>query len=125
MLIDSFRRFVLALVCTGAFSACWADAYSVDPVHTRIAFRAGHAGFSRALGTFRGATGTLAFDGDDPARLEITVPVATLDLGDDNWNRKVLDGTFFDAAKLPQARFVSTAVAYDAADRRNLHVRGA
>src|SRR5687768_17463325 len=89
------------------------DAYLLDPTHTRIAFRVSHAGFSQALGTFEGATGTLAYDEADPgtASLELTLPVASLDLGDDDWNRKVLDGTFFDAQALPQARFVSTAVA--------------
>ena len=101
------------------------DAYLLDPTHTRIAFRVSHAGFSQALGTFEGATGTLAFDEADPgtASLELTLPVASLDLGDDDWNRKVLDGTFFDAQALPQARFVSTEVA--ATDTPNvLRVRG-
>jgi polyisoprenoid-binding protein YceI len=125
MTIDLCLGAFLAVVVAGAAPACLADEYSVDPVHTRIAFRAGHAGFSHPIGTFRGATGTLTLDeSDDPATLEIVVPVATLDLGDDDWNRKVLDGTFFDAAKIPQARFVSTAVAFDAADRHNLHVKG-
>jgi polyisoprenoid-binding protein YceI len=114
----------LAAACfaTGA-GAAPAD-YAIDPVHTRIAFRVGHAGFSRALGTFAGASGTLRFDADDwsTAKLEIAVPVASLDLGDDGWNGKVLDGTFFDAGKLPQARFASTAV--EKVDDTKLRVRG-
>src|SRR5687768_478603 len=98
--------------------------YTIDPTHTRIAFRTPHAGLSRALGTFRGATGTLQLDPDDwsTAKLDITVPIATLDLGDDDWNRKVLDGTFFDASKIPHARFVSTAV--EKRDGNALRVRG-
>jgi polyisoprenoid-binding protein YceI len=99
-------------------------AYTLDPTHTRIAFRANHAGFSRALGTFTGATGTLHLDEDDwtSARLELMLPIATLDLGDPDWNRKILDGTFFDADKLPHARFVSTAV--EKRDENTLHVKG-
>jgi polyisoprenoid-binding protein YceI len=98
--------------------------YTVDPTHTRIAFRVEHAGFSRALGTFAGATGTLRFDPDDwsTAKLTLAVPVASLDLGDAEWNRKVLDGTFFDAARLPQATFASTAV--EKIDDQRMQVRG-
>jgi polyisoprenoid-binding protein YceI len=96
----------------------------VDSTHTRIAFRVGHAGFSRALGTFSRPTGTLRFDADDwsTAHLELAVPVATLDLGDAEWNGKILDGTFFDAGKLPQATFASTAV--EKVDDTHLRVRG-
>src|SRR5688572_7527578 len=98
--------------------------YAVDPVHTRIAFRVGHAGFSRALGTFAGATGTLRFDPDDwsTASLALAVPIASLDLGDRDWNGKILDGTFFDVEKIPQATFASTAV--EKLDERRLRVRG-
>jgi polyisoprenoid-binding protein YceI len=98
--------------------------YAVDPVHTRIAFRVGHAGFSRALGTFAGATGTLRFDPDDwsTASLTLTVPVASLDLGDKDWNGKVLDGTFFDAGKIPQASFASTRI--EKLDDKRMRVHG-
>lgn len=114
-----FAGFAVAAAATAAP----AD-YTVDPVHTRVAFRVGHAGFSRALGTFAGATGTLRFDADDwsTAKLEVAVPVASLDLGDGDWNGKVLDGTFFDAAKLPRATFESTAV--EKIDASRLRVRG-
>jgi polyisoprenoid-binding protein YceI len=106
---------ILTLVAGLAFatvaSAAPAD-YTVDPVHTRIAFRVGHAGFSHALGTFSAPTGTLRFDADDwsTAQLTLAIPVASLDLGDRDWNGKVLDGTFFDAGRIPQATFASTAV---------------
>jgi polyisoprenoid-binding protein YceI len=125
MPIDLRCGIVAVLLLLGAAPCCAAEQFAVDPVHTRIAFRVGHAGFSHALGTFRGASGTLTFDdAGDPAKLDLTLPVATLDLGDDDWNGKVLDGTFFDAKKLPTASFVSTSVAFDAADHRNLHVKG-
>jgi polyisoprenoid-binding protein YceI len=122
--------------CLSAFAALWLLAmapgrvraepadYAVDPVHTRIAFRVGHAGFSRALGTFAGASGTLHFDPGDwsTATLALAVPVASLDLGDKAWNGKILDGTFFDAAKVAQATFASTAV--EKLDEHRLRVRG-
>ena len=34
--------------------------YAIDPVHTRIAIAVDHAGFSKAIGTGSGTTGTLS-----------------------------------------------------------------
>ena len=89
-----------------------AERYAIDPVHTRIAFQVSHAGFSSPVGTFSGAKGTLDFDPADwsAARVEVRIPVATLELGDLQWQRRILDPTFFDAKKFPEARFVSTRV---------------
>jgi polyisoprenoid-binding protein YceI len=89
-----------------------AERWRLDPVHSRIAFVVDHAGLSRAIGTFAGVHGRLDFDPGDwrDARVEATVPLASLDLGDDDWARKVLDGTFLDAADHPLARFVSSSV---------------
>lgn len=86
--------------------------YQLDPVHTRIAFQVDHAGFSRAIGTFSGATGTLRFDPRDwtTATLEVEIPLASLDLGDPTWRERVLDRTFLDAGAQPTARFTSTRV---------------
>lgn len=86
--------------------------YRLDPVHTRIAFQVSHAGFSNPIGSFSKPKGTLDFDADDwsTARIEVELPLATLDLGDADWQGKILDRTFFDAGKFPVARFVSTKV---------------
>lgn len=88
------------------------SSYRIDPVHTRIAFLISHAGFSRAIGTFSGSHGELDFDPDNwsTAKLDVTIPIATLDLGDDKWQGKILDGTFFDVKKFPEAHFVATKV---------------
>ena len=51
-----------------------------------------HAGFSNAIGTVSGSTGTLAFDPDDwtRARVDVRVPLARVDLGDADWNKATL-----------------------------------
>ncbi len=87
-------------------------AYALDPVHTRVMFAVEHAGFSQALGTLSGSTGTLVFDPDDwtTARLDVTVPLARTDLGDAKWNQAVLAGNLLDAERFPEARFVSTRI---------------
>jgi polyisoprenoid-binding protein YceI len=40
----------------------------------------------------------------------VRIPIGTLQLGDADWQGKILDPTFFDAKKFPEAHFVSTAV---------------
>lgn len=99
--------------------------YELDPVHTRIQFAASHAGFSQALGTVSGSTGTLEFDPDDwsGARLDVTVPLQRLDLGDAEWNRAVLARNLLDAQRWPEARFVSSRVEPLAPDRFIVHGR--
>ena len=118
------RPIVLVLACmvaagvaTGA-SAAGPETYALDPVHTRVMFAVGHAGFSSAIGTVSGSTGTLVFDREDwrSARLDVRVPVARLDLGDAKWNAATLAANLLDGARHPEARFVSTTVAPAAAD---------
>lgn len=96
-----------------------ADNYALDPVHTRVMFAISHAGFSQALGTVSGSTGSLSFDRDDwrSARLDVRVPLNRLDLGDAKWNAAALAGNLLDGARYPEARFVSDRVEPVDADR--------
>lgn len=86
--------------------------YALDPVHTRVMFAVSHAGFSQALGTVSGSTGTLRFDPEDwhCAQLEVSVPLQRVDLGEDKWNQAVLARNLLDAERFPAAHFVSTRV---------------
>ena len=86
--------------------------YALDPVHTRVMFELSHAGYSQAIGTVSGSTGTLVFDPDDwsSARVAVSVPIAKLDLGDAAWNRAALGRGLLDGAHHPVATFVSTRV---------------
>ncbi|MEO8159826.1 MAG: YceI family protein [Arenimonas sp.] len=92
--------------------------FAIDPVHTRIAFQVSHAGFSWPVGSFSGASGHLHFDRGDwaHARVEVRFALATLDLGDADWQKKILDHSFFDAGKFPEAHFVSTKVEAEGED---------
>lgn len=103
---------LLAALAAAPATAEEAEPYAIDPVHTRVMFAVGHAGFSSALGTVSGSTGALLFDPEDwtTARLDVRVPVAALDLGDDGWNRATLARNLLDAQQYPEARFVSREV---------------
>lgn len=89
-----------------------AEQYRLDPVHTRVLFAIEHAGFSKALGTVSGSEGVLYFDADDwsSARLDVTVPISRLDLGDAKWNQATLARNLLNGERFPQARFVSRRV---------------
>ncbi len=87
-------------------------AYELDPVHTRVMIAVEHAGFSKAIGTVSGSSGHLQFDPEDwtTAKLEVSVPLQRLDLGDEKWNQAVLARNLLNAEKFPTATFVSTRV---------------
>ena len=57
---------VAALLALAGFAAAGEpETYRLDPVHTRVMFAIDHAGFSKAIGTVSGSTGTLVFDPED------------------------------------------------------------
>lgn len=103
---------LLALSPVAAFARDTLAEYRLDPVHTRVMFAISHAGFSHAIGTVSGSTGTVVFDPDDwtRARVDVRVPMARADLGDANWNKAALAKSLLDADGHPEARFVSTRV---------------
>jgi polyisoprenoid-binding protein YceI len=105
---------LMALPCLAAPILAHAASaeYRLDPVHTRVMFAIEHAGFSRAIGTVSGSTGTLVFDSDDwkAARLEVSVPLARLDMGDQDWNRAVAKSSLLNVNDFPTATFVSTHI---------------
>jgi len=107
------RRACLLLCLLPATALAAPEDFTLDPVHTRVVFAVDHAGFSKALGTVSGNTGTLHFDPDDwsSARLVVTVPLSRLDLGDPGWNRTVQAHGLLDVPAHPDATFTSTRIA--------------
>lgn len=102
----------IAVAIASPAHAAGPEAYALDPVHTRVLFAVEHSGFSKALGTISGSTGTLLFDRDDwrSAKLDVSVPLARLDLGDAKWNAAALAANLLDGGRHPEARFVSSTV---------------
>jgi polyisoprenoid-binding protein YceI len=81
-------------------------------VHTRVLFAISHAGFSHALGTVSGSSGTLVFDPDDwsSAKVSVSVPMTRIDLGDAGWNRAAGGHGLLDVNTYPVATFVSSRI---------------
>ena len=124
VLSPSLRLLALGLWLVAGAAQARPEHYRLDPVHTRVAFQISHAGFSHPLATFSKVEGELQFDQADwsSAKLDARIPVATLELGDADWKAKILDRTFFDAARYPLAHFVSTKV--EAVDATHARVTG-
>ena len=112
------------LLLAGATQARPPEAWTIDPVHTRVQFAVDHAGFSKAIGTVSGSTGTLRFspEGWDDAHVDVEVPITRIDLGDARWNAATLAPRLLDAQRHPAARFVSTSV--EPADATHARVCG-
>ncbi len=100
-----------------------AAVYSLDPVHTRIAIAIDHAGFSRAIGTVSGTTGTLHLVPDtwDGAQVVADIPLSRLDFGDGDWNRALAAAGLLDSGRHPTARFRSLRVEPLDATRARIH----
>lgn len=113
-----------ALLLAPRAASAQAERYALDPVHTRVMFELSHAGYSQAIGTISGSTGTLVFDPRDwsTAKVSVSVPIAKLDLGDDDWSHAALGHGLLDGGRYPVATFESTRV--DPVDATHARVTG-
>ena len=95
-----------------------AGTYKADPAHTQVNWQVNHLGFSLFDGSFADATGTLTLDPKKPeaATVAIDIPIARLMTTNAKLNEHLLSQAFFDVARFPTARFVSTGVHMDAKD---------
>lgn len=100
-----------------------AIAHALDPVHTRVAIAVDHAGFSKAIGTVSGSTGTLRLvpGSWEGAQAMVEIPLSRLDFGDEAWNRAVAAGGLLDSERHPVASFRSTRVEALDAGRARIH----
>jgi polyisoprenoid-binding protein YceI len=92
--------------------AVQAGHYRVEPTHTRVQFTVSHMGFTDWWGDFTGVSGSLVLD---PARLaasrvEIAIPVASVATTNATLDGELRSADWFDAARFPTIRFVSTRI---------------
>ena len=89
-----------------------AGTYKIEPLHTQIGFSVIHLGYNPYMGLFSGVSGTLVLDPANPtaAKLDVTIPVDSIYTTVPDLTKHLKAADFFDTAKYPTARFVSTAV---------------
>jgi cytochrome b561 len=108
---DVLRRMlffaVLVIFVTPAFAADW----RMDPAASRLEFI---ATFEKnpAPGVFKAFDTRMSFDPEKPAggRLEVTIQVASADMGIRDVNAAIRGPEWFDFARFPQAEFRSTEI---------------
>jgi polyisoprenoid-binding protein YceI len=89
-----------------------AGSYQIEPAHTQVVFALDHLGFSIFRGMLSQASGTLTLDPKAPAaaKLSVTVPIASIYTSSKKLDEELVSAEWFDAAKFPNATFVSTKV---------------
>lgn len=93
-------------------AAVQVGSYAIDSSHTLVQFSVNHFGISDYFGTFPGATGSLTIDPKNiaTAKLDVTVPVASVSTTNATLDKELVSADWFDAARYPSIRFVSTKV---------------
>ena len=87
-----------------------AKSYAVDPVHSTIVFSAMYMGQSPFYGMFTQYSGTMSYDGSDPASLEVDViaPLESIDTHNEQRDTHLKSPDWFKAAEYPNVRFVGS-----------------
>jgi polyisoprenoid-binding protein YceI len=100
--------FALALAAVAVPAAAQ---QAIDYAKSRVAFAAKQMNVPLE-GGFRKFEAKLAWDAAKPeaSRADVTIDVASIDLGDRMFDDEAKSKTFFHVAQFPQARFVSTGV---------------
>lgn len=104
-------------------------AYKIEPTHTQILFAYDHMGFTNNMGIIAMPSGTLTLDPKNPsaASVSVDIPVANLKTSVPALDEHLMKADFFDSAKFPTAKFVSTGVKIDGDDADitgNLTIKG-
>src|SRR5579872_3496749 len=88
------------------------EKWNLDTVHSDISFSVRHLMISKVRGHFRKWTGSLSFDGADPAsaRVQVTIDAASIDTADPQRDEHLRSPDFLNAAAYPSLTFTSTSV---------------
>ena len=112
MLRKKLTAVLMALMLTVPGVAL-AEDYVIDTkgAHAFIQFRIQHLGYSWLYGRFNDFEGSFSYDEKQPenASIEVTIDMASIDSNHAERDKHLRGEDFFDVAKFPEARFVSTA----------------
>ena len=88
----------------------FAGTYNIDPDHSLAWFTIGHERVTEFVGRFDKIAGTYTFDPKDASKdkVEVTIPVGSIDTNFAQRNRDLLGPDIFNAREFPDIKFVST-----------------
>ncbi|MGI9204568.1 MAG: YceI family protein [Woeseiaceae bacterium] len=86
--------------------------YTADKWHTRVYFSVSHMGLSNYGGRFIEQDISFVFDEDnlENSRVEVTIPVSSIDTYSPELNSKMGSDGFFDAENYPMMHFISREI---------------
>jgi len=109
----SFRCALLGLVLIAATVAAQArSSWQIDPSQTHVRFWVDAIGWPRTTGEFKSFEGRIDIDFDRPSRSRVDFRVAakSVDVDSANMDDYLRSEVFFNVARFPDMRFVSTSV---------------
>ncbi len=88
-----------------------AGTWKIDPAHSGVEFVVTHLMISKVRGRFSEISGTVQTDGTpEGSRIEVEIGTASITTNDAGRDTHLRSADFFDVAKYPKLRFVSTQV---------------
>ncbi|MEO8794034.1 MAG: YceI family protein [Daejeonella sp.] len=92
--------------------------WTVDPTHSEVHFKVKHLVISTVTGTFKSFTGSLETENDnfEDAEVEFLLDVNSIDTNQTQRDEHLKSADFFDAAKYPEIKFVSSSFEKDGDD---------
>jgi polyisoprenoid-binding protein YceI len=93
-----------------ALEAQPSGAYELDTKHASLHWKISHLGLSNYTARFDSLSGSLQYDAKNPlaSRVEIKVDPASVNTGLADFDQKLKGEGYFDVAKFPEIKFVST-----------------
>ncbi len=122
---ETFGRALLGIVlATAVIQAQARSSWTIDPSQTHVLFWIDAAGWPRTAGEFKSFVGHINIDFNIPSRSRVDFQVAakSVDVKSQSLNDYLCGEVFFNAAKYPDMRFLSTNV--EKRDEQHAEVTG-
>lgn len=102
----------LAFTLLAAPALAKPERYHFDKEHTNLGFAVSHLGFSDMVGSFMTYDGGFEFDQEKPenSKVDVTIKPEGVRTVSAELDKHLQNEKFFNSAKFPEVRFVSTAV---------------
>lgn len=88
-----------------------AGTWTIDPVHSAVAFSVKHLMVSKVRGKFETFSGTITVAEDGTPSVQAEIDVTSISTGNEQRDGHIKSADFFEAETYPKATFVSTGVA--------------
>ena len=110
------RQFLVAAAIASLSTAALAapESYTLDSRHTYPVFEVSHLGYSIQRGRFNSTSGAFTIDRAAKAgSIDISIDMASIDMGLDKWDQHMKSADFFNVAKFPTTTFKATKLMFD------------